>query len=169
MLFRIPAPANRSGNGWRSRNIMGCPRRLLDWSNSPYVALHFVTADLDKYEVDGAIWCVDLMKIRDQVPEALKRMLQEEFAIMFNVDMLGRLAGSLEKFDKLSKEPFVLFLDPPATGRTNHQPVRIVFDDVQPKRLRMDDWLLRSRLFLSHNHPGGTQMGRCVISWIRLI
>ena len=121
----------------------GLPTRLLDWSNSPYVALHFVTADLDKYEVDGAIWCVDLMKIRDQVPPELKRMLQEEFAILFNVDMLGRLAGSLEKFDKLAKEPFVLFLDPPALDERIINQFAL-FSMMSSPTAQMDDWLLQN-------------------------
>jgi hypothetical protein len=90
------------------------PTRLLDWTLAPRVALHFATADLECYDRAAAIWCVDLMRVRERLPAPLQEILLRENALLFSVDMLEAFGG-LRELDELGDaSSFVLFFEPPS-------------------------------------------------------
>jgi hypothetical protein len=118
----------------------GLPARLLDWTTSPLVALHFATANHLRFDCDGLIWVVDYVKAHARLPEILRWHLQHEGANLFTVEMLADCVKSLHELDGLSPTPFVLFFEPPSIDD------RIVnqyafFSIASDARLIYDHWL----------------------------
>ena len=92
----------------------GLPTRLMDWTASPKVAIHFATAEEEHYDKDGVIWCIDVVKARELLPERLRAILGREHAFLFSVKML-EIIPTLNEFDNLAADGnFVLFLEPPS-------------------------------------------------------
>ncbi|MGE5055546.1 MAG: FRG domain-containing protein [Acidobacteriota bacterium] len=92
----------------------GLPTRLLDWSFSPLVALHFATVDRAEWNRDAMVWCVDCVKIKKHLPPKLQRLLKREDSDVLTVEMLDEVAPTLAALDALSKKPFLAFFEPPS-------------------------------------------------------
>ncbi|GGE96756.1 hypothetical protein GCM10011383_04420 [Hymenobacter cavernae] len=118
----------------------GLPTRMLDWTYSPYVALHFATEDLNAYNEDGVIWAINYVKAAESLPAPLREAIRQEGSNVFTPELLEPVCPTLRDLEQMQQEPFVLFLEPPSLDeRIVHQ--YALFALMSTAQANLHDWL----------------------------
>lgn len=126
----------------------GLPTRLLDWSFSPYVALHFATSDLSKFDKDAAIWCINMVDVHKTLDPRYKNALEEEGSYVFTTEMMAKLDDKLLDFDSTSVGQRLCFFEPPSIdGRIINQ--FALFSIINNPNITINDWLVNNTTVLS--------------------
>jgi len=120
--FRKYAPRGTFArdSDWEALSVAqhnGLPTRLLDWSVSPLIAVHFATAEREYFSKHGVIWCVNVIALRDQIlPAKIAKPIQRAPAAVYDVILLEAAYSGLADFDatKANLGKACIFFEPPS-------------------------------------------------------
>jgi FRG domain len=115
----------------------GLPTRVLDWTYSPLVALHFATEDDKERDQDAVVWSIDYVGVHHLLPLELKCALAAENAAAFTTKMLDVL--EVDPHANV-QPPFAFILEPPSIDDrvVNQYAGLSVMSDVNAE---LGDWL----------------------------
>ncbi|MBJ6727792.1 FRG domain-containing protein [Geomesophilobacter sediminis] len=118
----------------------GLPTRVLDWTYSPFIAMHFATANIEKYDKDAVIWAVNYVKAHELLPDRLRNRLMLEGANVLTVELLSESINSLAELDALAADKVAIFFEPPSIDDriVNQYAFCSVMSD---PTMVLDDWL----------------------------
>lgn len=95
----------------------GLPTRLLDWSFSPLISMHFALSEtsLEKLDQhDCVIWRMDIDELHSLLPEKYQRIMEKEKTTAFSLKMLQEACTCLEEYDDDMKDRAMLIVEPPS-------------------------------------------------------
>ena len=97
----------------------GLPTRLLDWTHSALVALHFAMTEECLEEMDAhdcVVWRIDMNEQIEHLPEKYRLAIGREQTTLFSVEMLTKITDSLYQYDEDMGDRSMVIIEPPSTN-----------------------------------------------------
>ena len=111
------------------------------------------------YNRDGVIWCVDVDKVNQHLPAALREMLDRRSTSIFTMEMLDRIGDSYDALNAFSREPYAFFFEPASTVNRIANQYALFSLTTDPAVLIHPRAARPAGLLQPHHHPEGNQVG----------
>lgn len=109
-----PSLANSVWRQMISGQHHGLPTRLLDFTGSPLIALHFAAVEkIAEYEdEDCEILRIDMAEIHSLLPQKYQSVINESRSKTFSLHMLDSLKISVKEYDEDMKDQSLVIVEP---------------------------------------------------------
>ena len=120
----------------------GLPTRLLDWSYSPFIALHFALENHTFFETygDAAIWSLNLSKLEETLPPDIRERFVKDGASSFTYEALDDLWKTLDLLHTDEEDDFLIFFEPPSFNDRIINQYALISTTRNPKTIT-SEWL----------------------------